>query len=59
MGYQVHFQEAWFDLIPVLKGTNGDVLFQQRSSFRRGKARQAVAALRPQETIGGGGTHRE
>src|SRR5439155_16242669 len=36
MGYQVDFQKTRFGLIPVLKGTNGDVLFQQRSSFRRG-----------------------
>ena len=35
MGHQIGFQKAWLDLIPLVKGANGDLVFEQGSGFRR------------------------
>jgi hypothetical protein len=33
MSHQIRFHKAWLGFIPVLKGTNGDLVFKQASRF--------------------------
>ena len=59
MGHQVGFQKSWLGLIPCLKGADGDLLLEQRSSSRRGEATLALFALGTQEAICYRCAHRE
>jgi hypothetical protein len=51
--------QAGLRLIPVPEGANGDLVFQQGSRSRRGKAARTCFAVRVQEAICRGCTHRE
>lgn len=51
MSYQIGFQKARSGLIPLLEGADGNLLLEQGSGSRGGKAMLAQCALRTQETI--------
>ena len=59
MGDQIGFQEAWSGLIPLFKGANGDLLFEQRPRFGGRMAARERVLVGLQETISGGRAHRE
>ncbi len=57
MSHQVRFEKTRPGLIPLLEGANGDLVFEERSGFRRGKPVRSGLASSVQEAFGGGGTH--
>jgi hypothetical protein len=59
MSDEIGFQETGLSFIPLLEGTNGNLLLEQGSGTRRCEATLTIGARPTQETIGGGGTHRK
>jgi len=60
MGDQVDLHKARTSLIPVAKGTDGDLVFEQRARFGGGARAQPVALPHwGQQPIDGGGTDLE
>jgi len=59
MSDHIRFQETWLGLVPLLKGANGDLLFEQGSGTRRRKTTLTVCSRPTQEAIGSRGTHGE
>ena len=59
MSHQICFEKARLGLIPLLEGTDGDLLFEQGSGFRGREATPAGFAFGAQQAIGSGGAHRE
>jgi hypothetical protein len=59
MGNQIGFQKAGLGFIPLLEGTDGDLLFEQGSRTCGGDAMRALSSMRTQEAISRGSAHRE
>ena len=59
MGHQVHLQEARFGLVPLGKGPNRDLLFEQGTCFGGRKAMGVSIAMGLQQAVRGSRAHRE
>jgi len=59
MSDQVSFHEAGFGLIPVVKGANRDLLFEQGPCSSRRESMALLFAIRLQDAISRGWTHRK
>jgi hypothetical protein len=57
MSNQIGFQKTRLRFIPLLEGADGDLVFEQRASFRRRKTLRSGLALCVQQAISGGRTH--
>ena len=51
MGDQIRFHESWFRFVPILKGADRDLLFEQGSRTGRGNALSLLLAVRLQKPI--------
>jgi hypothetical protein len=51
MGHQICFQKAGSGLLPLLEGADGNLLLEQGSRSRGGKAALTLFALRGQQAI--------
>jgi hypothetical protein len=57
MGDEIDFEKSWLRVVPAMKGANGDLLFEQRSSLGGGKPTRTGSMVRAQEALGSGGAH--
>jgi len=59
VGDEIGFEKTRLSVVPPMEGTDGDLVFEQRSSLCRGKATRSERAMGAQEALSSGGAYPE